>query len=59
MQPLIVVVSQVFFDAAIDCHHIVRKRVQIFFLEGPVEPFDMGIVIWFADADIAVLFPDL
>ena len=54
MYPLVVVVSQIFFDAAIDGCDIIRQSIQIFFLEGAVEPFDMGIVIRLADPRVAV-----
>ena len=63
MHPFLVVVSQIFLECAIDGCNIIRKMVEAFLLDRPVESFDMGIVIRLPDPRVAVflfhLLPNL
>ena len=56
MQSFVVVVSQIFLERAIDDRNVVRKVIEAFFLECPVEAFNVGIVVRLSDPRIAMLF---
>lgn len=58
MNSFVVVVFQIFSKRAIDFPDIRRHFVQAFFLKRPVEPFDMGIVVWFAESGEAMILFD-
>ena len=56
MQSFVIVVSQIFLKTAIDDRDVIRKMVEALFLECPIEPFNMSVVIRLADPRVAMLF---
>lgn len=58
MQPFVIVISQIFLQSAIDFSDIGVDLVDAFFLKRPVEPFDVRIVVRFADPGIPMILPD-
>lgn len=59
MQTLVVVVLQIFLECTIDGTNVSGYFVEALFLQRSVEPFDMCIVVGFANPRVAVRLFDL